>query len=85
MSDDVKNWGDEEFWGIGYEYDPQFFLTESQENIQRELIDRTVPYDPAGERRRIRSQFHLSPKEFRGTGLQGPSGPLRSEGTWRNG
>ena len=39
MSDDVKKWGDEEFWGIGYEYDPQFFLTESQKNIQSELIE----------------------------------------------
>lgn len=39
MSDDVKMWGDEEFWGIGYEYDPQFFLTERQREIQKDLID----------------------------------------------
>ncbi len=35
----VKMWGDEEYWGIGYEYDPQFFLTEKQREIQRDLIE----------------------------------------------
>jgi alkylation response protein AidB-like acyl-CoA dehydrogenase len=39
MSDDVKMWGDEEYWGIGYEYDPQFFLTESQIELQKKLIE----------------------------------------------
>jgi len=39
MSVDVKMWGDEEYWGIGYEYDPQFFLTESQIELQKKLIE----------------------------------------------
>jgi len=39
MSDDVKMWGDEEYFGIGYEYDPQFFLTDKQKEIQKDLIE----------------------------------------------
>ncbi len=39
MSDDVKMWGGEEFWGIGYEYDPMFFLTDRQKRIQRDLME----------------------------------------------
>lgn len=25
---EVKKWGSEEFWGVGFEYDPQWLLTE---------------------------------------------------------
>ena len=39
MSDDVKMWGGEEFWGIGYEYDPMFFLTDRQKRIQKDLME----------------------------------------------
>ena len=51
MSDDVKKWGDEEYWGIGYEYDPQFFLTDRQKQIQKDLIElcRTTLRDNAIE------------------------------------
>ena len=39
MSDGVKMWGGEAFWGIGYEYDPRFFLTEAQKRLERDLIE----------------------------------------------
>ena len=36
---DVKMWGSEEFWGLGYDYDPQWLLTPAQKEIQTKLID----------------------------------------------
>ncbi len=35
----VKKWGKEEFWGVGYEYDPQWLLTDEQKKIQALIID----------------------------------------------
>ena len=34
-----KKWGDEEFWGLGYEFDPQWLLTPRQRTLQKKLID----------------------------------------------
>ncbi len=36
---DTKMWGSEEFWGLGYEYDPQWLLTPAQLELQAKLID----------------------------------------------
>lgn len=36
---DVKMWGSEEFWGLGYEFDPQWLLTPPQQELQKKLID----------------------------------------------
>lgn len=36
---DTKMWGSEEFWGLGYEFDPQWLLTPEQQALQRKLID----------------------------------------------
>ncbi|MEE8533675.1 MAG: acyl-CoA dehydrogenase family protein [Alphaproteobacteria bacterium] len=36
---DTKMWGSEEFWGLGYEYDPQWLLTPAQQELQSKLID----------------------------------------------
>ncbi|MEE9480014.1 MAG: acyl-CoA dehydrogenase family protein, partial [Kiloniellales bacterium] len=35
---DVKKWGSEDFWGLGYEFDPQWLLTPAQHEIQEKLI-----------------------------------------------
>jgi alkylation response protein AidB-like acyl-CoA dehydrogenase len=34
-----KQWGKEEFFGLGYEFDPQWVLTDRQKELQRKLID----------------------------------------------
>jgi alkylation response protein AidB-like acyl-CoA dehydrogenase len=36
---DVKKWGDEEFWGLGFEFDPQWLLTDEQKKLQATLIE----------------------------------------------
>ena len=36
---DIKKWGPEEFWGLGYEFDPQWLLTPEQQVLQDKLID----------------------------------------------
>ncbi len=37
--DQVKKWGEEEFWGLGYEYDPQWLLSDRQKELQAKLIE----------------------------------------------
>jgi DnaJ-class molecular chaperone len=32
-----KAWGDEPFWGLGYDWDPDWVLTERQKELLREL------------------------------------------------
>ena len=34
-----KTWGGEPFWGLGYEWDPDWFLTERQQELRAQLID----------------------------------------------
>ncbi len=34
-----KMWGDEEFWGLGYDWDPDWVLTEKQKDLRVKLID----------------------------------------------
>jgi len=48
---DVKRWGDEDFWGLGFEFDPQWLLTDEQKKIQQQVIElsRTVMRDNAIE------------------------------------
>lgn len=48
---EVKKWGSEEFWGVGFEYDPQWLLTDSQKKLQAALIElaRTTLRDNAVE------------------------------------
>ncbi len=48
---DVKKWGSEEFWGVGFEYDPQWLLSDAQKDLQAKLIDlaRTTLRDNAVE------------------------------------
>ncbi|MGH6894862.1 MAG: acyl-CoA dehydrogenase family protein, partial [Dongiaceae bacterium] len=36
---DIKMWGKEPFWGLGYEFDPQWLLTDEQKKLQKALID----------------------------------------------
>jgi alkylation response protein AidB-like acyl-CoA dehydrogenase len=35
----TKTWGKEPFWGLGYEWDPQWVLTPRQQELQAKLID----------------------------------------------
>ena len=34
-----KTWGGEPFWGLGYEWDPDWFLTERQKELRAKLIE----------------------------------------------
>jgi alkylation response protein AidB-like acyl-CoA dehydrogenase len=34
-----KLWGAEEFWGLGFEFDPQWLLTDQQKELQSKLIE----------------------------------------------
>ena len=34
-----KTWGGEPFWGLGYEWDPDWFLTERQQELRATLIE----------------------------------------------
>ncbi len=34
-----KMWGDEEFWGLGYDWDPDWVLTQKQKDLRVKLID----------------------------------------------
>ena len=34
-----KMWGPEPYYGLGYDFDPQWFLTKSQQKLQAELIE----------------------------------------------
>src|SRR5262245_19147903 len=34
-----KMWGDEPYWGLGYDWDPDWFLTERQKDLRAKLID----------------------------------------------
>lgn len=36
---DTKMWGSDPFWGLGYEWDPQWLLTPRQKELQARLID----------------------------------------------
>ena len=51
MSEETKKWGDEEFWGIGFDYDPQWLLTPAQKDLQARIIElsRTTLRDNAVE------------------------------------
>ena len=34
----MKKWGNEAFWGLGFEWDPQWILTDKQKELQQTLI-----------------------------------------------
>src|SRR4051812_40526341 len=34
-----KTWGGEPFWGLGYDWDPDWFLTERQQELRAKLIE----------------------------------------------
>ena len=36
---DTKMWGSDEFQGLGYDFDPQFLLTDAQKKLQNKIID----------------------------------------------
>src|SRR6266478_5168650 len=47
----TKKWGEEDFWGLGFEWDPQWVLTDKQKELQGKLIElaRTTLRDNAVE------------------------------------
>ena len=40
-------WGDEEYFGLGYEFDPVWFLSDEDRALEREIIDACQRRDPA--------------------------------------
>ena len=36
---DVKLWGDEPYYGLGYDFDPTWFLTDEDRALEAEIID----------------------------------------------
>ena len=36
---DIKKWGADNFWGLGFEFDPQWVLTPAQKELQAKLIE----------------------------------------------
>src|SRR3954452_9462339 len=36
---DEKKWGAEPFWGLGYEWDPNWVLTDRQKELRAQLIE----------------------------------------------
>ena len=81
---DAKTWGSEQFWGLGYDWDPEWLLTSRQKELQAQLIDlcQTTLRDNAIESDRMlkfpRENFEalaelgllglLTPKEWGGLG-----------------
>lgn len=47
----TKKWGAEDFWGLGFEWDPQWLLTDKQKDLQAKIIElsRTTLRDNAVE------------------------------------
>jgi len=39
MASETKMWGKRPFWGVSFDCDPQWFLTEEQKEIQKKLIE----------------------------------------------
>ena len=39
QSSNTKMWGQESFWGLGFEFDPQWHLTNEQKLLQKKLIE----------------------------------------------
>lgn len=39
MPDSEKRWGAEPFWGLGYEWDPDWVLTDRQKELRATLIE----------------------------------------------
>jgi len=37
--DPKKLWGDKEYYGLGYDFDPQWYLTDEQRDLQKRLIE----------------------------------------------
>ena len=35
----TKTWGGKEFWGLNWDYDPQWLLNDEQKEIQAKLIE----------------------------------------------
>ena len=63
----TKNWGGEPFAGLGFEWDPQWVLTERQKELQRKLIELCQPSCATNaiesDKNRVypRKNFQLSP------------------------
>ena len=54
-----KMWGAEPFWGLGYDWDPDWVLTDRQKELRSTLID-AVRAGAAREREALRRRAALS-------------------------
>ena len=59
-----KMWGAEPFWGLGYDWDPDWVLTDRQKELRTTLID-AVRAGDAREREALRRRAALSPPQPR--------------------
>ena len=59
-----KTWGGEPFWGLGYDWDPDWFLTERQKEL-RAQADRALRAGDAREREALRRRAALPAPQLR--------------------
>ena len=62
---DIKRWGDEPYYGLGYEFDPRWFLSDEDRALEAEIIDALPAGDPAA-RDRVRPHRRVPARERRG-------------------
>ena len=74
-----KLWGQEPFWGLGYEWDPDWVLTDRQKELARRA-DRALRARAAGEREALRRRAELPATQLRAAGRERLSQPHRAGG-----
>ncbi len=81
---DIKMWGKEPFWGLGYRVRSAVAADRRAEEAAEDA-HRSLPDLDARERGRERQEAHLSAQEFRDPGQARLPRPDRAEGTGRHG
>lgn len=73
MDSNAKRWGEQPFWGLGFEQDPQWVLTAAQRQLQAQLIDlcQTTLRANAVESDRLRIYPRKNFEALAGLGLLG--------------
>ena len=79
-----KMWGEEPFWGLGYEWDPDWVLTDRQKEL-RDEADRALRARDAGEREALRRRAALPAPQLRAAGRERLPQPHRARGVRRAG
>ena len=77
-----KQWGGEPFWGLGYEWDPDWVLTDRQKEL-RDVADRALRARAAREREAFRRRTQLSAPQLRAAGRERLPEPYGAGGVRR--